>query len=29
MLINKVESYAIDDKNITLKEKAFMQQKGI
>lgn len=29
MLVNKVESYAIDDKNITLKEKAFMQQKGI
>lgn len=29
MLINKVESYAIDDKNMTLQEKAFMNQKGI
>lgn len=29
MLINKVESYAIDDKNITPREKTFMQQKGI
>ena len=29
MLINKVESYAIDDKHIALQEKAFMEQKGI